>query len=167
VLYIELGARLGLKIEGVGLPSHFVVRHVPAAGEPQLIDVFDSAAPLSRSAAEKKIASITGEVPLPQHFNAVTERQILERILLNLIANAQNPKTGPDREALLRYESAMLAIDPTLARDRGLRAVCRWETGRTAAAVSDLQVLIDAKPTGLDIDELKKMQDYFRSTKPR
>jgi regulator of sirC expression with transglutaminase-like and TPR domain len=166
VLYIELGARLGLKIEGVGLPAHFVVRHVPAAGEPQLIDVFDSAAPISRSAAEKKIASITGEVPLPQHFDAVSERQILERILLNLISNAQNPKTGPDREALLRYESAMLAIDPTLARDRGLRAICRWETGRTAAAISDLQALIDAKPTGLDIDELKKMQDYFRTTKP-
>jgi regulator of sirC expression with transglutaminase-like and TPR domain len=167
VLYIELGARLGLKIEGVGLPAHFVVRHVPQAGEPQLIDVFDSAALLSRSAAEKKIASITGEVPLPQHFEAVTDRQIIQRILLNLISNAQNPKTGPDREALLRYESAMLAIDPTLSRDRGLRAVCRWETGRTAAAISDLQVLIDAKPAGLGIDELKKMQDYFRSAKPR
>ncbi|HEY2411258.1 MAG TPA: transglutaminase family protein [Pirellulaceae bacterium] len=166
VLYIELGARIGLKIEGVGLPAHFVVRHVPTAGEPQLIDVFESAAPLSRSAAEKKIASITGDVPLPQHFDAVSDRQILERILLNLISNAQNPKTGPDREALLRYESAMLAIDPTLPRDRGLRAICRWETGRTAAAISDLQVLIDAKPPGLDIDELKKMQEYFRSAKP-
>jgi regulator of sirC expression with transglutaminase-like and TPR domain len=167
VLYIELGARLGLTIEGVGLPAHFLVRHVPAVGQSQLIDVFDAAAPLSRLAAEKKIASITGDIPLPQHFDAVNDRQILQRILLNLISNAQNPKTGPDREALLRYESAMLAIDPTLPRDRGLRAVCRWETGRTAAAISDLQVLIDAKPAGLDIDELKKMQDHFRVTKPR
>ena len=33
VLYIELGRRLGLKIEGVGMPGHFVVRHVPAKGE--------------------------------------------------------------------------------------------------------------------------------------
>src|SRR6476469_7374899 len=89
VLYIELGSRLGLKIEGVGLPAHFVVRHVPAIGEPQLIDVFNSASPLSRSAAEKKIASITGEAPLPQHFDAVSNRQILQRILLNLISNAQ------------------------------------------------------------------------------
>ena len=29
VLYIELGRRLGLRIEGVGLPSHFIVRHLP------------------------------------------------------------------------------------------------------------------------------------------
>ncbi len=166
VLYIELGSRLGLKIEGVGLPAHFVVRHVPTEGEPQLIDVFEAAASLSRSAAEKKILELTGEPALPRHFDAVTERKILERILLNLISNAQNPKTGPDREALIRYESAMLAIDPTLPRDRGLRAVCRWETGRTTAAVSDLQVLIDAKPPGLDLDELRNMQNYFRTTKP-
>jgi regulator of sirC expression with transglutaminase-like and TPR domain len=166
VLYIELGSRLGLKIEGVGLPAHFVVRHVPAGGQPQLIDVFDGAERLSREDAQQKILAMTGEPPQPDHFKAVSDRQILQRILLNLIGNAQNPKTGVDREALIRYESAMLAIDPTLVRDRGMRAVCRWETGRTAAAVADLQVLIDAKPPDLNLDELKKMQEMFRTTKP-
>jgi serine protease Do len=166
LLYIELGQRLGVKMEGVGLPAHFVVRHVPAKGRRQLIDVFDNAAALSREAAEKKILALTGEAPLAEHFEAVSHRQMLQRILMNLIGNAQNPKTGPDREALIRYESAMLALDPTNARDRGMRAVCRWETGRTAAAVEDLQIVIDAKPAGLDIDELKRMQDYFRTTKP-
>ncbi|MFT5127313.1 MAG: serine protease Do, partial [Rhodothermales bacterium] len=39
-LYLELGRRLGLSIEGVGLPGHFVVRALPADGESQLIDVF-------------------------------------------------------------------------------------------------------------------------------
>jgi regulator of sirC expression with transglutaminase-like and TPR domain len=149
------------------LPAHFVVRHVPAEGQPQLIDVFDAAAPLSRDEAERKIVAMTGEPPWPEHFQAATSRQILQRILLNLISIAQNPKTGPDREALIRYESAMLALDPTLVRDRGLRAVCRWETGRTAAAVADLQVIIDAAPPGLDLDELRKMQEYFRTGKPR
>jgi regulator of sirC expression with transglutaminase-like and TPR domain len=166
VLYMELGSRLGLAIEGVGLPAHFVVRHVPAAGAPQLIDVFESAAPLSREDAEKRILELTGEPAIPPHFEAVTSRRILMRILTNLIGNAQNPKTGPDREALIRYESLMLALDPTLVRDRGLRAVCRWETGRTAAAVADLQVLIDARPAGVDLAELQKMQDYFRTNQP-
>src|SRR5690606_2448324 len=55
VLYIELGQRLGLKLHGVGLPGHFVVRHVPAEGEPQLIDVFEGGQPLSREDAEKKV----------------------------------------------------------------------------------------------------------------
>jgi serine protease Do len=166
LLYIELGSRLGLKIEGVGLPAHFVVRHVPADGQPQLIDVFEGASPLSREAAEKKILAMTGEPARPEHFGRVSNRQMLQRILMNLIGNAQNPKTGPDREALIRYESAMLALDPTSVRDRGLRAVCRWETGRTAGAVADLQVVIDSAPAGLDMAELRRMQDYFRTNKP-
>jgi serine protease Do len=166
VLYIELGSRLGLKIEGVGLPAHFVVRHVPTEGEPQLIDVFEAAAPLSREAAEQKILALTGEAARPDHFAAISNRQMLQRILLNLISIAQNPKIGPDREALLRYESAMLALDPTLVRDRGLRAVCRWETGRTAAAVADLQTIIDSAPAGLDVNELRRMQEHFRTNKP-
>jgi regulator of sirC expression with transglutaminase-like and TPR domain len=155
-----------MKIEGVGLPAHFVVRHVPSEGEAQLIDVYEAAAPLSREAAEKKILEMTGEPPQESHFAAVTERQILQRILLNLIATAQNPKTGPDREALIRYESAMLVLDPALVRDRGLRAVCRWETGRRDAAVADLQVILDARPEGIDLEELRKMQEYFRTNKP-
>lgn len=166
VLYIELGTRLGLKIEGVGLPAHFVVRHVPEAGEPQIIDVFEGGKFLSREAAETMIRELTGEPPQESHFAAVTDRQILQRILTNLIGNAQQPQKGPDREALIRYESAMLALDPSLVRDRGLRAVCRWETGRTAAAVADLQFILDAKPDGIDLDELQKMQDYFRTNKP-
>jgi regulator of sirC expression with transglutaminase-like and TPR domain len=166
VLYIELGSRLGLKIEGVGLPAHFVVSHVPAEGEPQLIDVFEGGKFLSREDAEKKIRELTGEAPLESHFAAVSERQILLRMLTNLIGNAQQPQKGPDREALIRYESAMLALDPTLIRDRGLRAVCRWETGRRDAAVADLQVILDAKPDGIDLDELRKMQEYFRTNMP-
>jgi serine protease Do len=101
-----------------------------------------------------------------EHLPRIDGLKMLQRILLNLIANAQNPKTGPDREALIRYESAMLALDPKLVRDRGLRAVCRWETGRTAAAVADLQVLIEVMPPGLDLGELKRMQEHFRTSKP-
>lgn len=166
VLYMELGRRLGLRIEGIGLPGHFVVRHVADSGHQQLIDVFDGGQLLSQDDAERKILTMTGESPTREHFQAATSRAILQRILMNLIGTAQDPKKGVDREALIRYESAMLAIDPTLVRDRGLRAVCRWETGRTLAAVEDLQVLIDAKPAGLDVDELRKMQEHFRTSKP-
>jgi regulator of sirC expression with transglutaminase-like and TPR domain len=166
VLYMELGSRLGLRIEGVGLPGHFVVRHVPQEGEVQLVDVFEGGQPLSRKSAEQRILAMTGEPARREHFDAAAPRAILQRILMNLISIAQDPKKGVDREALIRYESAMLALDPTLVRDRGLRAVCRWETGRVAAAVDDLQVLIDAKPAELDVDELRKMQEYFRTSKP-
>src|SRR5262249_60989892 len=40
VIYIELARKIGLKVVGVGLPGHFVVRHEPSAGEGELIDVY-------------------------------------------------------------------------------------------------------------------------------
>lgn len=166
VLYAELASRLGVKIEGVGLPGHFVVRHVPAKGEPQLIDVFDSAARLSREQAEKKVLEMTGEPAIEAHFAAVTPRQILMRMLQNLLGVAQRNSGGPDREAIGRYTSAMLVLDPSLVRERGLRAVVRWETGRQSAAVADLQVVLDAKPEGIDLDELRRMQEFFRTNNP-
>jgi len=45
---MELGRRLGLKLVGVGLPGHFVVRHLPAQGEPQLLDVYEGGKAMSR-----------------------------------------------------------------------------------------------------------------------
>ena len=41
VLYMEMGRRLGLDIEGVGLPGHFVVRVNSTDEKGQLIDVFE------------------------------------------------------------------------------------------------------------------------------
>ena len=46
VLYMELGPRLGLKVEGVGIPGHFIVRQI--IGEKQFfLDPFDDARILS------------------------------------------------------------------------------------------------------------------------
>ena len=41
VLYMEMARRLGLKVVGVGLPGHFVVRFEPKMGETQLLDPFE------------------------------------------------------------------------------------------------------------------------------
>ena len=166
LVYMELGSRLGLKFDGVGLPAHFVVRHVPKEGEPQLIDVFEGAVRLSREQADKKVLELTGEPATEEHYRAVEPRQMLLRMLQNLLGIAQRGPNGPDREAIQRYTSAMLVLDPALVRERGLRAVVRWETGRRDGAVADLQTILDAKPEGIDLEELKRMQEFFKTSNP-
>jgi len=109
---------------------------------------------------------MTGEPAADEHFEAVAPRQILLRMLQNLLGVAQRNPTGVDREAIQRYTSAMLVLDPALVRERGLRAVVRWETGRQTAAVADLQTILDAQPEGIDLVELRKMQEFFRANKP-
>lgn len=160
VLYMELGSRLGVTLEGVGLPGHFVVRHKPAQGEPQLIDVYEGGLALSRADAEKRVSEYTGLPLVEAHLQPVAARQILLRMLQNLLGVVQNQS---DREALLRYLEAMLTIDPALARERGLRAITRFETGRRAAAIADLDWFYEHQPEGIDLDQIRAMQEFFRT----
>src|SRR5207244_3181488 len=63
VLYMEIARRLKLNVVGVPLPGHFVVRHEPKGGTPQIIDVFDGKL-MSREDAEQKVKNITGREPM-------------------------------------------------------------------------------------------------------
>src|SRR5204862_7877573 len=74
VLYIELARRLGVKIEGVGLPGHFVVRHVPAKGEPALIDVYEGGTAMTRDEAAKKVKEFTGRELRDDYLAAVAKK---------------------------------------------------------------------------------------------
>ncbi len=66
VLYLELGRLIGLNLEGVGLPGHFVVRYVPEEGEPQLIDPFEGGRRLT--------ARRRGRVGAKSHRSGLTRR---------------------------------------------------------------------------------------------
>ena len=159
VLYMELGRRLGLAIEGVGLPGHFVVRFVPAQGEPQLIDVFEQGKQLSRDDAAKIVREHTSEGLDEHHLLPAKQREILTRMLRNLVGIAQ---AKSDRETLLRYLTALITLEPDSARDRGMRAVMRYETGRRDAAIADLDWFLEHEPAGINLDDIRRMQEYFR-----
>lgn len=158
VLYMDLGRRLDLKIEGVGLPGHFVVRHVPADGEPQLIDVFDGGAPLTRREAELRVVAHAGRPATEDDLKASDDRAIITRMLANLLGVAQE---RDDKEAMLRYLEAIVAVRPDAVQERGLRAIVRHQTGRRRAALDDLDWFLEHQPEGLDLERIREMRALF------
>ncbi len=157
VLYMELGRRLGLSIEGVGLPGHCVVRFVPGKGEPQLIDVFEAATRLSLEDASR-LAGAAGR-PLPDDLlAAVDQRAILTRMLNNLMGLAQRQD---DKERMLRYLEMMMVVAPDSIQTRGMRSIIRYETGRKSAAIADLDWFLEHKPAELDLERIRQMRDLF------
>ena len=158
ILYMELARRLDLQVVGVGLPAHFVVRHEPAEGKPQLVDVFDRGKLLSRADAEKLVRELTGEPLDEEHLQAYSKRRIIRRVLQNLMGVAQR---ADDREAMLGYSEAIVATEPEEIQSRGLRAVLRFQTGRRAAALADLDWILVKQPEGIDLDELRAMREHF------
>src|SRR5262249_13164833 len=126
VLYMELAKRLGLKVEGVGLPGHFMVRFIPSNGDPQLIDVFEGGQLVTRADAEQKVKAITEEAAREEHFAAVTKRAIIVRMLHNLLNLAGNDR---DAKGVTRYLDTILAVSPDSGRERWMRAVFRFQNG--------------------------------------
>jgi regulator of sirC expression with transglutaminase-like and TPR domain len=159
VLYVELARRVGLNVVGVALPGHFVVKHVLAKGEPQLIDVFEGGAPLSRADAEKKVEAITGDPLTEEHLAAAPKRAVVVRMLQNLLGLADRAHDG---EGVLRYLDAIVAVDPDRAEERWARALLRYRAGQKQAALADVDWLLEHGPKGTDRErvlELRKLLD--------
>ena len=163
ILYMELGRRLGLDIVGVGLPGHFVVKHIPKDGEEQMIDVFEGGVRLSRDDAASRVKAITDAELSEEQLRPIGRPQIVRRVLRNLLGIAQESK---DREAMLRSLEALVAIEPNDAADRGLLAVVRFETGRRDAAIAELDWFLEHRPPGIDMDVILSLQQRFRTATP-
>ncbi len=155
VIYMELARRMGVKVEGVGLPGHFVVRHLPAKGEPEIIDVFEGAKRLSRAEVEKKVQELTERPLREEHLRPVTKRAIVVRMLHNLLGVAR--REG-DAEAGLRYLEAIIAVAPDSVEERMMRSMLRFQTGRRQAAKEDLDWLLDRRPQGVDLQRVQELR---------
>jgi regulator of sirC expression with transglutaminase-like and TPR domain/S1-C subfamily serine protease len=158
LLYLELGRQLGLKLEGVGLPGHFVVRYVPAAGATWLIDVYEGGKTMSLKEAEALVERITGEALEERHLAAVGKRMLLVRVLGNLANLAQRDE---DWAGFLRYHDAMLAIKADLLEERLARAGARYQLGDRAGALADVDWLLEHNPPGLDRAQAMKLRQFL------
>ena len=160
VLYMELGRSLNLRIDGLSLPGKFAVRWVPVevAEEARIIDVFDGARTMSRDEVSKIVREGLNESLNDEHLRAATYREILSRMLNNLYNAAERQA---DRAAMLRYLEARLVLEPDSIPYRGMRAVLRAESGRQAAALADLDWIIEKQPPGVDIDQIMRMRENF------
>src|SRR5919108_1983198 len=87
IIYMEVGRRVGMPLQGVGMPGHFIMKYADAEGD-LFIDPFSKGRVLSRQACEDLLQDVYGEpVPFQETFLApVTKKQILSRILMNLKA---------------------------------------------------------------------------------
>jgi regulator of sirC expression with transglutaminase-like and TPR domain/S1-C subfamily serine protease len=161
VLYIEMARRLGLKVEGVGLPGHFVVRFVPAKGEPRLIDVYEGGTAMSREEAAKKVEEITGRPLREEHLAATTKKAIIVRMLHNLLNVASRER---DSAGMLRYLDGIITLDATAAQERAVRAAIRYQQGDRVRALEDVDWLLEHSPDGIDLDRVRELRRALTET---
>mgnify|MGYP002624592091 CR=1 FL=1 len=86
LLYREVAARVGLGVEGINAPGHFLAR-VEVVGGPLLLDPFFAGRALTPAEALRRIEEVTGR-PVPHDRSILvpaTPAQWLARMLQNLL----------------------------------------------------------------------------------
>lgn len=158
ILFMELGQRIGLNIVGVGLPGHFVARHEPKDGESQLIDVFEGGEFLTRAKAEERVFENTNRPAREEHFVTAKRRDILIRVMSNLLRGAQNEK---DVDSMYRYVDTILTLDPDAADYRAMRfEICAFSK-RLEQARTDADWLLDKKPEGVNLKRVEEIREQL------
>lgn len=152
VVYIEVARRVGIAVEGVGLPGHFVVRvrHDDDSEQGILVDPFGGKTIDADDCQERLDVIYGGQVVLTdKHLRAVTTRQILFRMLQNLKGIYTNANL--DREALGAIERLML-LAPANHQERRDYGMLLARAGRMADAARELRRYLAASPNGDDAD---------------
>jgi regulator of sirC expression with transglutaminase-like and TPR domain len=169
IVYMEVGRRVGLVLDGVSFPGHFLVR-AAMRGRVLVLDPFGGGAPQTENDLRERLKRVipegvaadvpVGELPLDQFLEPATKRQILTRVLRNLKAIHQHA----DRpQALLAVLNRMLLLAPDSSadlRDRGYvyqRLEC-WQP-----ALKDLTEYLEREPDAADLDEVRMRMMDLRS----
>jgi regulator of sirC expression with transglutaminase-like and TPR domain len=160
IVYMEVGARAGLRVDGVALPGHFVVRaYEPEGGEGVLVDPYNQKVTNLEECQHRLDGIYDGAVKIgEEHLRAAGKREILARVLGNLKAVYVHAQLF--RRALAAVERTLLVTPHDLdeRRDRGMLLA---QLNRMHEAVADTQTYLNLAPDAPDADsvreQLKKM----------
>jgi regulator of sirC expression with transglutaminase-like and TPR domain len=169
LLYIEVARRVGLPVEGVNFPGHFLLRCRARRGssysEDLIIDAFHGGALLTEDACRDLLRRNVGdEAVFGAHLlGRATKQQILVRMLLNLKSVYVHMHSFPQARDVTEL---LLALDPSATnelRDRGLLA---YHLKDFSAALRDLQAYLRLAPTTrLDDEERDEYQQIWEHVK--
>ncbi len=155
VLYLDMARRMGVAVVGIGLPGHFIVRHIPKKGEGKFIDVYERGELMTAEQAKKLGSDFAGREIGDEFLKPVPKRTIITRMLNNLLSIARNQQ---DVDAGLRYLDGILILRPDDAQSRAMRAGIYLSKGLKIEALKDVDYLIDHPTEGIDLQELKRLK---------
>ena len=150
VVYMEVGRRAGLQVDGVNFPGHFLVRFPEPAGRgPRglIVDPFHAGALLSEHDCRMLLQTHVGsEVAFSKSLLApATRPQIVVRMLLNLKRIYVHMRSFPQARDITEL---LLAVTPSALselRDRGLLA---YHLNDITGALRDLQTYLKLASMG-------------------
>ena len=165
VLYLEIGRRIELPLQGVSFPGHFLVR-LPLRGGTLVLDPFAGGAPQSADDLRERLQRVipralgvgepggvaVADLPLEQFLEAASNRQILARLLRNL-KGVYRERDKPER--LLEVLNRMIIVAPEAAGERRDRGYVYHRLECWRPALQDLADYLEREPEAADQEEVR------------
>lgn len=155
VVFLAVARRVGLAVDGVAFPGHFLVKHT-AGGRELFVDPYRGGELLTAAdCAGRYLAMTHGKGSFDARFlDSASTAQILGRMLHNL--KKIYAQQGDDLRTLWTIDRLLLLFPGNLAerRDRGLVSA---RLGGRRAALSDLEAYLAASPDAGDAAEVREL----------
>jgi regulator of sirC expression with transglutaminase-like and TPR domain len=157
VLYMEVGQRIGLSLQGIGFPGHFLVKYL-GANEEVVIDPFNQGEIRSRQSLESMVYRLyEGKIRFdPSFLEPVTKTQILKRMLNNL---RMIYSRGNDFLQLLSVTERLVVLDPASAEDIRDRGAVYLKLECFKQALEDFQTYLRLAPLADDASAVREQVD--------
>jgi regulator of sirC expression with transglutaminase-like and TPR domain len=145
---MAVGRRVGLDVEGVGLPGHFVAKAV-ADGQEIVFDPFHGGRLLAPEQCEALAQRATGEDfhLTPEALRPAPLRQIVQRMLSNL--KGVYLRVGDFMRAV-RVMDRLLQLDPADSLQRRDLGAALLQAGAPGKAIGHLEAYLLAAPGAAD-----------------
>ena len=168
IVWLEVGARVGVPLEGVGFPGHFLVR-VVGSQNPELRDPFFGGRAIRHDELQERLrafyaagggpAGANVQRTLPQALQTTGRRGMLTRVLGNLLAIYRERE---DHARALATVELMLVLAPDAAEYLRIRGLLYEQTECYTSALADFRRYLALAPSSPQSAEVRQHLEHLQ-----
>ena len=161
IVVLEVGWRLGLPLEGVNFPGHFLVRFKGDAID-LIIDPYDGGAVRFEDEAQELLDRVYGGMVRVQEsfLKAATKREMLVRLLMNMKSLYLNVR---DNHRALAAVERILLIRPIAVGEIRDKGVILARLGRNEEALEQLEAYLNVASEAPDSQRIMGMVEDLKN----
>ncbi len=155
ILAMAVGSRAGLRVEGVGLPGHFIAKAVLDAQE-VLFDPYNGGRVLSAEQCESLVEEVVGApfTATAEALAAVPPGVIVLRMLTNLKGAYLRRRNFARAARVMARLRRLQPADVSQRRDLGAALL---QSGHPGNAIDELEAYLDSDPPPVDARSVREL----------
>ncbi|MGN6390180.1 MAG: SirB1 family protein [Burkholderiaceae bacterium] len=167
VLYMEIAQQVGLDVQGISFPGHFLMKLTVRSGDIVLDPL--TGASLSREELEERLMPLYERVADPSrvsvgaYLRPASPRDILVRMLRNLQAVFRE---GAAWDRLVEIQDRLLALLPDDAAETRIRGLAHARLQHRQPALRDLEAYLSQRPDAPDAHTIRDQIAKLRAAEP-